>query len=85
MFNRNLCPSPICSCGSVENTDHYLLHCPKYATIRNITINTLANSTDPNLLLYGSSYLSIVENEQIFHTVERFILESKRFSNHNIT
>lgn len=85
MFNRNLCPSPFCSCGSVENTDHYLLHCPKYATIRNITINTLANSTDPNLLLYGSNYLSIVENEQIFHTVQRFILESKRFSNHNIT
>ena len=85
MFNNNLCPSPFCSCGSVENTDHYLLHCPKYATIRNITINTLANSTDPNLLLYGSNYLSIVENEQIFHTVQRFILESKRFGNHNIT
>lgn len=31
-----------------------------------ITIKTLANSTDPNLPLYGSNYLSIVGNEQFF-------------------
>lgn len=66
MLNRNICPSFFCLCGSVKNIDHYLLHCPKYATVRKITIleNALANSTDPNLLLYLSNYNSIVENQR---------------------
>lgn len=54
----------------------------QYATIRNIAINTLANSTDPNLLLYRSCFLSIAEIQKLFHTIQRFILESKRFNNH---
>lgn len=66
MLNRNICPSLFCLCGSVKNIDHYLLRCPKYATVRKITIleNALANSTDPNLLLYVSDYNSIVENQR---------------------
>ena len=30
LLQRNLVPSPICACGMVEHTNHYLLFCPKY-------------------------------------------------------
>ena len=55
IFRRNLCASPLCSCGSIENTEHYLLHCFKYNDIRRTTIHTLTDYTDINiaLLLYG--------------------------------
>ena len=55
IFRRNLFASPLCSCGSIENTEHYLLHCPKYNDILRTTIHTLTDYTDINiaLLLYG--------------------------------
>lgn len=41
MFRRNICPSPLCTCGSIESNDHYLLYCPNYNVIRSETINKL--------------------------------------------
>ena len=41
--------------ASIENTEHYLLHCPKYNDKRRTTIHTLTDYMDVNiaLLLYG--------------------------------
>lgn len=79
MFRRNLCPSPLCTCGSIESNDHYLLYCPNYNVIRSETINKLRDSTNVNILLFGSSNLSVNDNKYIFYMVQKFIIDSKRF------
>ena len=79
MFRRNLCPSPLCTCGSIESNDHYLLYCPNYNVIRSETINKLRDSTNVNLLLFGSPNLSDNDNKYIFYMVQKFIIDSKRF------
>ena len=82
LFRRNLCASPLCSCGSIENTEHYLLHCPKYNDIRRTTIHTLTYYTDINiaLLLYGLPDLDVRTNRHVFEMVHAFISGSKRFT-----
>ena len=34
LFQRNLVPSPNCTCDMVEHNSHYLLSCPKYDLAR---------------------------------------------------
>jgi len=34
LHRRSIDESPLCSCGSVETVDHFLLHCPLLADIR---------------------------------------------------
>ena len=41
--------NPICNCGTVETTVHYLLHCPNFSNERLIFFNKL-QSTDANIL-----------------------------------
>lgn len=79
MFRRNLCPSPLCTCGSIESNDHYLLYCPNYNVIRSETINKLRDPTNVNILLFGSPNLSDNDNKYIFYMVQKFIIDSKRF------
>ena len=60
--------NPLCSCSlEVESTNHYLLRCPFFTSIRKtlldsitIKIGSLANFSDDelvNLILYGNKYL----------------------------
>ena len=67
---------------SIENTEHYLLHCPKYNDIRRTTIHTLTDYTDINiaLLLYGLPDLDVRTNRHVFEMVHAFISGSKRFT-----
>ena len=81
LFLRNLVDSPNCSCGYVESTSHFLFHCSKYRELRDETISSIncPVAIDTNLLLYGSNMLDDEQNINIFLTVQKFILKSKRF------
>ena len=84
-------PSNLCLCKTgIEDTRHYLLACPFYATHRNVLfstveniirekdLNELMNSTD--LFLYGNSSLSVPENQSIISATLTFIENSNRLA-----
>ena len=81
IFLKNLSDSPLCSCGNVENAEHYLLHCHLYRQPRAEMLNTLSQICHVTLdtLLFGDSSLSYDANSTIFLTVQKFIKDSKRF------
>ena len=86
--------NPLCTCGcDVENTCHFLLHCPNFLTERNTLLNKITN-IDSNLLnqadatitktlLFGNSKYSNEINFQILNASIDFILTSKRFHLNN--
>ena len=82
LFKRNRVDSSNCSCGLIESTAHFLLHCKKYDKLRNdiiflinypVTLNT-------DLLLFGSQVLNLDQNKDIFGKVQKFLLKCKRFT-----
>ena len=79
LYDKNLIDNPLCPCGLVEDTDHFLLHCRLFQDIRSSTIFTLPHNLNTDLLLYGDHTLTPEENEHIFLIVQKFILCSKRF------
>lgn len=81
LFLRNLIDSPNCTCGQVESTQHFLLHCNKYNQIRAETLYTINYNLPVNvkLLLYGSDQLTLDQNINVFKIVQSFIVRSKRF------
>ena len=82
--------NPLCICGcDVENTCHFLLHCPNFLTERNTLLNKITN-IDSNILnqaddtvtkthLFVNSKYSNEVNLQILNTSIDFILTSKGF------
>ena len=83
---------PFCLCGanSVETNEHFLLHCPNYATLRlkpfdnlrsnNILILPFIKSLIIEILLYGSERFDQITNKIIISSVIDFIIQSKRFN-----
>ena len=82
--------NPHCTCGcNVENTCHFLLHCPNFLTERNTLFNKITNidsnilnqadATITKTLLFGNSKYSSEINLQILNVSIDFILTSKRF------
>ena len=82
--------NPFCTCGcDVENTCHFLLHCPNFLTERNTLFNKITNidsnilnqadATITKTLLFGNSKYSSEINLQILNVSIDFILTSKRF------
>lgn len=82
LFAKNIIPSPLCVCGVVEDSHHFLFNCNRYQHIRADLINRVSTICVPtlNLLLFGSQNLSCDENAQIFIAVQTFIAKSKRFN-----
>ena len=80
--------NPLCACGyDIENTCHFLLHCPNFLTERNTLLNKITN-IDSNILnqadatitkTLGNSKYSNEINLQILNASVDFILTSKRF------
>ena len=82
--------NPLCTCGgNVENTCHFLLHCPNFLTERNTLLNKITN-IDSNILNqadtittktlpFGNSKYPSEINSQILNASIDFILTSKRF------
>ena len=81
IFLRNLTDSPFCRCGSIENTEHYLLQCRLYQQPRVEMLNSVSQLCHVTLgvLLSGDSSFSIDINSKIFSILQKFIKDSKRF------
>ena len=81
LFMRNISDSPLCQSGSVENAQHFFFHCRNYHVPRTQLLNTVSQYQTPSLslLLYGNDSFSLETNTVIFETVQKFILDSKRF------
>lgn len=81
LFSRNIVQSPLCACGNVENTEHFLLYCPLYNDVRQKMIRSVSHLCRPsiNILLYGDQNLSFNDNKLIFLTVQDFLVQTKRF------
>ena len=87
LFLRNLVDSPICLCGGwgwgVETTSHYILHCSRFADIRQEFILSISNilvNITINLLLFGTKELMDEQNTLIFVSIQKYIIKSKRFT-----
>ena len=82
-------PSDTCFCKNVvEDTDHFILHCPFYDTHRSelrakvssiLSLNNIDLIISSKLLLYGHDSLSLQDNRDILLATLKFIFESNRF------
>ncbi len=88
-YRIGIANNDLCTCGEVEDCNHYLLECgsnlvSKVKMLDNITnlleANNLDIDIDVRLFLYGSEDLSYESNCSIFGYVQTFIGESKRFA-----
>ena len=86
LFLRNLVPSPNCTCGVVENNNHYLLTCPKYDNARTDMLTVVQQILSANTLItcdtlfFGINGACNDRNAEIFKTVQKYIEETKRFT-----
>lgn len=81
LFVKNILPSPICNCGAVEDTYHFMLVCDIFSDLRQELFRIVSSFCPPTLdtLLYGNASLSDTNNKCIFLAVQDFIIHSKRF------
>ena len=79
LFTKNITGSPLCSCGSIENSQHYFFHCRNYQAIRHELLNSISLIQNPSLhlLLYGDPALPEESNRSIFDHVQNYILKSR--------
>ena len=73
----------ICMCVqlAVETTKHYFFECQRYNEIRTTILNELANYCQPdlNIVLFGIPESDFDTYYRIIVTVQKYILDSKRF------
>ena len=81
LFTRNISDSPMCTCGSVEDTQHYFFHCSNFIQQRIELINEISRYCHPslNLILYGDLTFSFETNVLIFQAVHKYICNTQRF------
>ena len=84
-------PSDICLCKQgVENTNHFLFFCPRFA-IQRATLTTNVNEillknnlnhlgNQLELYLYGNDSINFVDNRKILISTLKYIKDSRRFS-----
>ena len=91
-FRHNFnCLNPICLCGMAnEESEHFLLHCPRYeealidllghlSNIPGLVIEELNIQSLCHLILYGSPCLTLIANRMIMEATINFIKATKRF------
>ena len=79
LYLKNIEANPLCTCGEVESTSHFLLYCPQYQNQRQNLRIKIGIPLSLNLLLYGDSNLSYETNRTIFLNVQEYIKNTKRF------
>ena len=81
LFIKNVSDSHMCTCGSVEDTQHYFFHCINFRQQRTKLINEIFQYCTPslNLILYGDLTLSLETNLHIFQAVHKYICDTQRF------
>jgi hypothetical protein len=80
---RNLVETSNCICGITETVSHFLLDCPRNATLRQQPLFSLLDITETislNLLIFSSVNLNDEKNKAVFKSVQTFIIKSKRFT-----
>ena len=84
LFNKNIVETPLCTCGLIEDADHYFFHCHKYNDARVILYNELyyLQVISLDLLLFGDLSLSCDANIKIVDAVHCYIKSSNRFDIH---
>ena len=84
LFLLHVVDSPACVCGhNIEDSSHYLLHCPLFDRDRTVMYQQIAHVVNINHikvenLLYGVNYLSTDDNLKIFDAVHDFIAGTGR-------
>ena len=91
-FRHNFnCSGPSCLClTGIEDNEHFLLHCPRFATQRvnlldlvsglsNIDIMRLSSKELSNLLLHGHPNFTLVTNRAIVKSTIKFVKSTRRF------
>ena len=81
LFSKNIIDSPVCTCGAVEDTYHYLFVCNRFSNLRQELFNTVSIICQPtlNVLLFGNDEPSTLQNSYLFLAVQNFVLKTKRF------
>ena len=82
LFLKHITDSPLCLCGNIENANHYFFVCPLYAHQRTILLNSISqyhNHLTLDILLFGEASLPGDDNKLIFETVQKYIIDTKRF------
>lgn len=81
LFSKNIIENPLCACGSIEDTYHFMFICNRYNNQRQELIDIVSEIYQPtlNVLLFGSSELSILQNKQVILAVQDFLVKTKRF------
>ena len=81
LFHKNITESPLCRCGSVEDSQHFFFHCRMYRLQRTELLNTVGQYMNPSLqlLLYGDPSLTLEINIKVFECVNKYLLNTKRF------
>ena len=84
LFSKSIVDSPLCRCGNVESSHHFFFMCPFYKDIRTILSNCVTQYCTLTLhhFLYGDESLSYEINTNIFIAVQKFVVDSRRFSYH---
>ena len=83
LYHLHVLDSPSCQCGfNFEDESHYLLKCPLYILERNELLLNLQsigiNNIGLDLLLKGSNQYDIKQNEDIFHSIHKYIEDTNR-------
>ena len=97
-FKHNFqdCLNPLCLCGNeIENSTHYLLHCPTYTNERLTLLNkiksincSILESSDAavtKILLFGDNTLSNSSNTFILNSTIEYIISTQRFEGSILT
>ena len=81
LFLINTIDGPLCECGAIEDTQHFLLNCNLFQNLRDDLLNIVTKYCQPtlNLLLYGNANLSEEEHKTIFFCRSRLNLKVKTF------
>ena len=68
LFLKNITDNPQCKWEAVEDTRHFFLTCYRFRNLRQELLNKISTFCQPTLdvILYGSTVLSVEENKQIF-------------------
>ena len=75
-MKSHLLEDPVCSCGyTAETSEHFLLHCPLYNSIRN---KLDENERYINTPLFGNDQLHLETKKKIFAIVHDFLRQTDR-------
>ena len=88
-FRHNFnCSNPSCLCFTgIEDNEHFLLHCPSFATKRTdlpdlvsgMPVMRLSSKELSDLLLYGHPSFTLVTNSAVVESTIKFIKSTRRF------